>query len=299
MQIDWFTLVAQIVNFLILLWLLQRFLYGPILRVMKEREYKLTAQFHAAEAKIREAEQERDALQAEREDLEARREELMQAARDEAAERRRAMIHDARQEADALMSRWYDAIEREKQTFLREVQTRLGEQLMRLVRRSLSDLAGLELEKAIVGAFVTQVQDNLEEFMAVAEAENPHNGRAAATANPNSVRVRTTFELPGELEDAVRAALAPLVNGEEANGEEANGKDSQKPAHSIHFEQAPELICGIEAELQNHRIAWSIRDYLNTIEQELQNEILQSGLAQARRARESYTENSVDEILPG
>ena len=38
MPINWFTVVAQVINFLILVWLLKRFLYKPILHAIDERE---------------------------------------------------------------------------------------------------------------------------------------------------------------------------------------------------------------------------------------------------------------------
>ena len=38
MLIDWFTVVAQAANFLVLVWLLKRFLYKPILGAMDARE---------------------------------------------------------------------------------------------------------------------------------------------------------------------------------------------------------------------------------------------------------------------
>ena len=41
MQIDWLTVAAQIVNFLVLVWLLQRFLYKPITNAMHRREERI------------------------------------------------------------------------------------------------------------------------------------------------------------------------------------------------------------------------------------------------------------------
>ena len=38
MLIDWFTIAAQAVNFLILIWLMKRYLYQPILRAIASRE---------------------------------------------------------------------------------------------------------------------------------------------------------------------------------------------------------------------------------------------------------------------
>ena len=47
MLIDWFTVVAQIVNFLILVALLKRFLYGPLIRAIDARENGIAAQIAA------------------------------------------------------------------------------------------------------------------------------------------------------------------------------------------------------------------------------------------------------------
>jgi F-type H+-transporting ATPase subunit b len=314
-QIDWFTLVAQVINFLILLWLLQRFLYGPIIRTMEAREEKLNTQFETAETRRKEAEEERAALAAEREELAERREELIQKAREEAAERRRHMIHEARQETEELMTRWYDAIEREKQSFLREVQTRMGDQLLHLLRRTLSDLAGVELERAIVGVFLERVEKEADTL-----AEELTHGTQAATqeaaAGSNrarkipTVRVRTTFDLPQELETKIRETLAQMLpdpnqdgqsrdDGQNQDEQNQDGQNLDGQGDFVTFVQTDELVCGIEVEVRNRRIAWTIRDYLDTLEQNLDDAILQNGMLQARRNRASYGENGVDEILPG
>ena len=58
MQIDYFTTIAQIINFLILVYLLRRFLYRPILKSMDEREQKIISRLKEAEQKKKDAEQE-------------------------------------------------------------------------------------------------------------------------------------------------------------------------------------------------------------------------------------------------
>ena len=57
MQIDWFTVVAQIVNFLILVWLLKKFLYGPIIRAMDDRERRIASRLEEANARERQAQE--------------------------------------------------------------------------------------------------------------------------------------------------------------------------------------------------------------------------------------------------
>ena len=60
MLINWFTVCAQAINFLILVWLLKRFLYKPILHAIDEREKGIAAQLADAEAKKAEAQKDRD-----------------------------------------------------------------------------------------------------------------------------------------------------------------------------------------------------------------------------------------------
>ena len=56
MPIDWFTVIAQIINFLILVWLLKRFLYRPILDGIDAREHKIASVLSNAETQKKHAE---------------------------------------------------------------------------------------------------------------------------------------------------------------------------------------------------------------------------------------------------
>ena len=49
MQIDYFTIIAQIINFLILVFLLRHFLYRPVITAMDEREQKMVSRLKDAE----------------------------------------------------------------------------------------------------------------------------------------------------------------------------------------------------------------------------------------------------------
>ena len=63
MLIDWFTVSAQVVNFLILVWLMKRFLYKPILHAIDAREQRIAKKIADADAKRAEAEKEREQWQ--------------------------------------------------------------------------------------------------------------------------------------------------------------------------------------------------------------------------------------------
>ena len=57
MLIDWFTVVAEIVNFLILLWLLKRFLYKPVLNAMDKREATIASRENEATTALQQGRQ--------------------------------------------------------------------------------------------------------------------------------------------------------------------------------------------------------------------------------------------------
>ncbi|MFW6083626.1 MAG: F0F1 ATP synthase subunit B, partial [Gemmatimonadota bacterium] len=99
MQIDWFTFVAQVLNFLILVLLLRRFLYRPVLRVIEERE-------EGIRSRVREAEEDREgarraaAAAREREaEIESERKERLRAVETDVAAIRRELLEEAREEA--------------------------------------------------------------------------------------------------------------------------------------------------------------------------------------------------------
>ena len=73
MLIDWFTVGAQAVNFVILVWLMKRFLYKPILHAIDARENRIAAELAEADAKKAEAQSERDEFQAKNEELDRQR----------------------------------------------------------------------------------------------------------------------------------------------------------------------------------------------------------------------------------
>ena len=91
MLIDWFTVIAQVVNFLILVWLLKRFLYKPILNAIDVREKKVADELANADAKEAEAQKEKDEFRHKNEELDQQRAALLNKAKDEAtAERQQA-----------------------------------------------------------------------------------------------------------------------------------------------------------------------------------------------------------------
>ncbi len=77
MQIDYFTIFAQIINFLILVFLLRHFLYGPVTKLMEEREQKMVSRLLEVEKKKSEAEHELESYRKMSQELSNKREEML------------------------------------------------------------------------------------------------------------------------------------------------------------------------------------------------------------------------------
>src|SRR5450631_1658984 len=100
MLIDWFTVGAQAINFIILVWLLKRFLYKPILNAVDAREKRVAAELADAAAKKAEAVKERDEFRHKNEEFDQQRVTLLSKAAEEAKAERQRLLSEARQAAD-------------------------------------------------------------------------------------------------------------------------------------------------------------------------------------------------------
>ena len=111
-------------NFLILVWLLKRFLYKPILHAMDAREKRIAKELADADAKRAEAAKEHDEFQHRNAEFDQQRADLLSKATDEAKAERQRLLDEACQAADALRAKRQEALRREQQTLNDEMTRR-------------------------------------------------------------------------------------------------------------------------------------------------------------------------------
>lgn len=242
MLIDWFTVAAQVVNFLILVWLLKRFLYKPILRAIDAREQRIALALADADTKNAEAQEARDQFQLKNAVFDQQRAERLNRATEEAYAERQRLLDEARQDSDALRAERQDALQREHQILNSEITRRTREEVFAIARKVLTDLAGKSLEASMSEAFARRVRElNDDVKKSLAEALETSTG---------PVLVRSAFELPVEQRSLIQAALNDILSVEV----------------QVRFETAPEVISGIELSVNGRKFAWSIADYLAALE---------------------------------
>lgn len=242
MLIDWFTVGAQALNFLILVWLLKRFLYQPILSAIEAREKHVAAELADAATKKADATKEHDDFQHKNEAFDQQRAALLSKATDEAHAERQRLLDEARKTAEALSKKQLDSMRSEAKTLRQAISQRTQQEVFAIARKTLADLATVSLEERLGEVFTRRLRT-------MDEAPKASLGAALKTATGPAI-VRSTFELP----PAQRAAIQNALN-------ETFSIDSHP-----RFETSPDLVSGIELTANGQKLAWSISDYLTSVE---------------------------------
>jgi F-type H+-transporting ATPase subunit b len=237
MQIDWITVSAQIVNFLVLVYLLQHFLYKPVVQAMDKREKRITDRLREAEAREKEAKREADEYARKSEQMETERRSLMDRYEQEAREEKQDLLTKAREEVKETRGQWQRQAEQEKREFLADLRRRTGATVTSIARRALADLADAELEERVIDVFVERLGDLDDESRKI--FSSPKKGLVVSTA----------FELSDKQHARVEKALR-----------EGLGKDL-----AFEFRVAPDLLCGIQLGDDGHALGWSLADYMSQI----------------------------------
>lgn len=114
MQFDWWTFALQTVNFLVLVWLLWRFLYRPVSAVIEKRKRLAEQAFTEADAVKKEAEAARQRYEDSRAELAKERQDVLNKLHEDMEEERRQVLEAANGEATKLQDDARQAIADER-----------------------------------------------------------------------------------------------------------------------------------------------------------------------------------------
>ena len=241
MHIDWFVFFAQIVNFLILVFLLKRFLYGRIIRAMDTRQAKIAEGFE-------EAEKQRQALEAAKEEFEEKTrslkesyDKMMSQAVAEVAMKRKDLLDQARKDVAEIKTRWQETILRDMAAFMQDLRQRAGRQVYAIARRVIGDLADAELEGKMVDAFIRNVT--------TCEDGKPETIRSLFPEDGTGVVIQSAFPLSQDQQHSLNDVLSRCA-----------GRQVEAT-----YETSDDILAGIELRTPGHKIAWSMNDYLENL----------------------------------
>ncbi|MBJ3762017.1 F0F1 ATP synthase subunit delta [Maribius pontilimi] len=232
MSIDWITVAAQIVNFLVLVWLLKRFLYRPILDGIDRREVEITQRMQEA-AHVREQAQAmeqayRDKVQA----LDVAQADLTETIRRKAEEQRDALLADARRKLEKEHETWRTHLDDEARKYKARLHRAGAASLLALTGKALDDLADETLEERMARHLAQKLGPMAQDLR-----------RAAA-----------------KVSEAVVTSQGPLSQA----GRQAVQSELQDvfPDISVRFETDEEQSPGLVLRMGGAEVAWTVETYL-------------------------------------
>lgn len=227
MHLDPTTLALQLVNFLVLVWLLHRFLFRPVLAAIDKRDADLTQRRTQAEALAAEAAATRSAVEAERQSLAKQAAELRATAQAEAEAERRRLLDAARQSADALRAAASSQLAAERVQAEADLTKQAADLATALAGRLLADARPDLADRVLAEALCQQLAP-----LSAAEKSN-------LLAGPGGVTLASARPLPADLQSSLTAALGPDI--------------------AITWTVDPALIAGVELSAPHHLIHQSWR----------------------------------------
>ncbi|PFG52236.1 ATP synthase F0 subcomplex B subunit [Marinobacter sp. LV10R520-4] len=253
MSIDWITVLAQLANFLVLVWLLKRFLYRPILDGIDAREAEITKSMAAAGEAQQKAQAAQVDFQQQKKQLQSDQDAMIQKALRDTEDQRDGLLAEARARLEQEQQDWRKHLERERERFTARLQRAGQETLLELTRKALRDLADETLEQAIV----RHVGKRLEPL--VNELKKAAAGSTQATAT-------TREPLPETAQSQLKTDL-----------------EKRLPAMALSFETDTDQAPGLILRIGGAQVAWTVDSYTDEF-RALLNERLATGASGRAKA---------------
>jgi F-type H+-transporting ATPase subunit b len=272
MLIDWFTVGAQLLNFMILVWLMKRFLYRPILEAIAAREKIIADKLASADADSQQACQKKARFDDKYQQFAKQRDALLQQATDEAETERQRLLDEARQAVSVLEQKSQLAMKSMEQAVCQSVSDLVQQELFKMTSKALRDLADVALERQMVLLFIkrlqhidpSQQQALLDVIDDRATADGQDNDTHANNTHDDDQHKHKQQKYDNHKKRSQSLTLLssqPLDADLRAQLTAALEKFTTKQL-SLKFVVADSLVCGISLETDGFTLGWSVAEYL-------------------------------------
>ncbi|PKH28006.1 F0F1 ATP synthase subunit delta [Shewanella sp. ALD9] len=241
MLIDWFTVFAQVVNFLVLIWLLKRFLYRPIINNIDAREKRIATEIADADAKSAKAEQQRNEFEQKNAEFEQQKTTRMNKLIEDTKAERAQLLETVRQEAEDLRKILQLALKNEQLNLQVALSQSAREEIFSITRKVLDDLAETSLEASMTEIFIRRLHELTD--------KETTDFTAAFNLSAKPILVQTAFTLPKPQCSVIKTEIEKILGHE----------------ITLQFAIEPKVISGIEISINGQKISWSINEYLRSL----------------------------------
>lgn len=243
MSIDWITVAAQIANFLVLVWLLKRFLYRPILDGIDAREAEISNRMQDALA----AKDKAGAIEAMYHDkvqaLHVAQAEMTETIRQKAQQQRDVLLADAHAQMQVEQTNWQAHLDDETRKYTARMHGAGAGALLSLTRKALVDLADETLEAQMTRHLIQKIKPLVPKLN-------------DASADADTVVVTSHTALPEAVQNAVRSEL-----------------QTEFPKVSTRFGTDALQAPGLVLRMGGVQVAWTVDTYIDGLEAMIEDQL--------------------------
>lgn len=251
MGIDLFTLAAQVINLIILLFLLRKFLYIPVLKAVEARQ-KLIADELASAAQARASAQKEEAkCAAKLREIETQKQAVLDKVQKEAQQLAAKLGEEAQVQYKQSQQKLNEKLKAEHRNFDVSVQSLVVKYFEQFADNALKQIADADLN-------VLAVRQFMQKMMALSDSEK--KSFAAAYSVQKVIVIKSAKVLPDEMKKNLENLLK----------QELKLKDST----IFEYTMAEELICGLSVASGEQMISWNLQSYLQEFRNNLNKEVV-------------------------
>jgi len=156
-QIDYHDLIWAIINFAVLLAILYKFLYGPLLKMMEKRQNEIKNNIDQAEEMRHEAEALQTQLKQEMEKARSEAQEIIAQAEKIGEQTKNDIISQAKESAAKITQKAQEEIQREKEQALADIRNEVAELAVLAAGKVLGKTMSLEEHRNLVDKYIQEV----------------------------------------------------------------------------------------------------------------------------------------------
>lgn len=252
MQIDWWTFIAQIINLIILLFLLRKFLYIPVLKAVEKRQKLIADELNKAAVARRKADELSIECEKKLAQIDVQKQEILSKSRANAEKFAQELMIEAQEQYKDSVKTWKDKLLSQQKTYANTLRILIADYFARFADRALSQMADEHLNDLFVAKFIEQLQNIPIE---------KKQSMIAAFEDNNTITVQSSQQLsPANIQQLQQALSTNLQLSQDI---------------SLIQEINSELICGIALQAGEQLISWNLADYLHTFQQQMNEDMQQ------------------------
>ncbi len=246
MSINWITFIAQFINFIVLVWLLKRFLYRPILTAVDKRQAEITKKVNQAHNEYELAKKEHLDLEQKQQDFKKQRDELFIKANEQIEELKKQQANLLVKEKEKALQKIHSDIALEKDSISEQIKELAVDKFMKLSYKLVTDFGILTPMDNAILLFLKQI--NLLDSKKIAEIEK-------ALSKQSQIIVYSSEELSDKSKKEIQDTFMQKIS------------KNTKP--TFLYKENKELVLGLEIKISDLLVEWNLKSYLDTLHDDI------------------------------